>query len=81
MRPFLDKELVQKWIASKLKEQYSFTIYPRYGDFPEKFIRMLTDEGWQINNTEDKIIVIAADPVKTAALMLKVQRMGYFTSE
>ena len=74
----LPKNLVEKWILEVMEYQYDITIYAGERTFPEKFMRSLASEGWEIQVLNDnKIIVTSNDPVKLAELCLKVRRQGY----
>ena len=78
----IGKKLADKWISKIIQKEYSITIYPRYANFTERFLRTIKDkEDWVCIVKDNKLIVTSNDPIKIVSLMAYLKGKGYFVEE
>ena len=78
----ISKKLADKWISKIIQKEYSVTIYPRYANFTERFLRTIKDkEDWVCVVKDNKLIVTSNDPFKIVSLMAYLKGKGYFVEE
>ena len=78
----LPKEIVERWIESVMEHQYDICIHPRERIFGEKFLRKLSQQGWQYHELESgKVVVSSNDPLKLASLASQLKKQGYLIED
>ncbi len=78
----LPKDIVSKWVASVMKQNYSITIHPKECPFGEKFLRKLQQEKWSFSMVDDhKIVITSNDPLLLAGLALRLRKRGYLIED
>ena len=81
-RPILSKDVVSSWLRQKMEVKYVITVHPMDGAyFPEKLVRSLKDNGWDISFIDRKMVVSSNDPIALAKLMNRLTKKGYFITE
>lgn len=81
-RTILSKEVVSSWLRQKMEVKYVITVHPLEGAyFPEKLVRSLKDNGWELSFIDRKMVISSNDPIALAKLMNKLSKKGYFITE
>lgn len=82
MTNIISKKIADKWLEKVIQKEYSVTIHPQYGGFPERFLRTLKDrEDWTCVLKDNKLVVISNDPFKIVSLMAYLKGKGYFVED
>jgi hypothetical protein len=78
----ISKKVASLWLEKVLQNEYSVTVHPQYGGFPERFLRTLKDrEDWVCVVKDEKLVVTSNDPLKIVSLMAYLKSKGYFVEE
>lgn len=72
------KSIVKAWLEKAMEKEYQITVYPKDKILGDRFLNFIKSKKLDYKIFEDKVVIIAKDPIKVANIIVQIERMGYF---